>query len=81
MIDLETSEINVGESNRTVTLRVMANGTSEFDYNIDLTINDVSTGEWTMIFDLFLMIAWFNIVQAQALCEILDLIISITCRF
>ena len=51
LIDLETSEINVGESNGTVTLRLMANGTSEFDYYIDLIINDVSTGESTLTFD------------------------------
>ena len=48
LIDLETSEINVGESNGTVTLRLMANGKSEFDYNIDLIINDFSTGMWTL---------------------------------
>ena len=66
LIDLETSEINVDESNGTVTLRLMANGTSELDYNIDLIIIDASTGEWTLIFDPIFN-DMFHIVHAQAL--------------
>ena len=39
------TEYNVSESNGTVEVVLVANGTSEFDYTVNLTVYDVTTGE------------------------------------
>ena len=68
LIDLETREIEADERNGTVTLRLIVNGTSEFDYNIDLIINYVLTGEWTLIFDSIFN-DWFYIGFLMCMCK------------
>ena len=39
------TEYNVSESDGTVEVVLVANGTSEFDYTVNLTVYDVTTGE------------------------------------
>ena len=39
------TEYNVGESDGTVEVVLVANGTSDFNYTVNLTVYDVTTGE------------------------------------
>ena len=39
------SELNVSEAMGTIEVTVIANGTSEFDYTVNLTTMDITTGE------------------------------------
>ena len=43
-VNFQTDEYNVSESEGTVTIQLMANETSEFDYNVTLRLVDYSTG-------------------------------------
>ena len=38
------TEFNVGESDGTVYVALAANGLAEFDYTVNLTVNDITTG-------------------------------------
>ena len=44
-VEFQFSELNVSEAMGTVEVTVMANGTSEFDYTVNLTASDITTGE------------------------------------
>ena len=44
-VEFAMNEYNVSESNGTVEVVLVANGTSEFDYTVNLTVYDVTTGE------------------------------------
>ena len=46
-MEFQFSELNVSEAMGTVEVTVIANGTSEFDYTVNLTISDITTGEIT----------------------------------
>ena len=44
-VEFNTTEYNVSESEETVVLNLVANETSEFDYNVTVMLTDISTGE------------------------------------
>ena len=46
-MELQLNELDVSEAMGTVEVTVMANGTSEFDYTVNLTTSDITTGEIT----------------------------------
>ena len=48
IVDFQVTELSVSEAMGTVEVTVMANGTSEFDYTVNLTINNISTGGITI---------------------------------
>ena len=47
-MEFQFSELNVSEAMGTIEVTVTANGTSEFDYTVNLTISDITTGEITV---------------------------------
>ena len=47
-MEFQVSELNVSEAMGTVEVTVIANGTSEFDYTVNLTISANTTGEITV---------------------------------
>ena len=46
-MEFEKTEFNVSEEINTMVVTVIANGTSEFDYTVNLTTSDITTGEIT----------------------------------
>ena len=44
-VELQFSELNVSEAMGTVEVTVIANGTCEFDYTVNVTTSDITTGE------------------------------------
>ena len=46
-VAFENTELNVSEEMNTIEVTVIANGTSEFDYTVNLTTSDITAGEIT----------------------------------
>ena len=44
-VNFQTDKYNVSESEGTVMIHLVANGTSEFNYNVILTLMEYSTGQ------------------------------------
>ena len=45
IVEFVMTEFNVSESHGTVEIVLEANGTSQFDYSVTLSIGDIGTGE------------------------------------
>ena len=48
-VEFQLGELNVSEAMGTVEVIAIANGTSEFDYTVNLTISDNTTGGITVL--------------------------------
>ena len=48
-VEFQFSELNVSEAMGTIEVTVIANGTSEVNYTVNLTIIDITTGEITTV--------------------------------
>ena len=49
-VEFQFSELNVSEAMGTVEVTVITNGTSEFDYRVNVTTSDIRTGKIILLF-------------------------------
>ena len=57
------SEFNVGESDGTVEVALTANGMAEFDYTVNLTVNDITTGVCVCVCVFVCVYMWYMRIQ------------------
>ena len=56
------TEFNVSESDGTIEIVLEANGTSQFDYYVNLTIGDIGTGE-NITLSICNICSYYNVIQ------------------
>ena len=55
------TEFNVTESDGTIEIVLEANGTSQFDYYVNLSIGDIGTGE-SITLSISIICSYYNIL-------------------